>query len=145
MATLLDTTGLGIVQLDGRGRIVAANDRARDVIRTGEGLFDVGGFLHARLRKDDAKLQAVLARALPPFGVQGAAGSTMVSRPSPLPPLALHVNPVVRAEKHDPHACEAHVRQASPIASGGPGATGAFAGRPSGIPALKTEAAADQR
>ena len=33
MATLLDTTGLGIVQLDGRGRIVAANDRARDVIR----------------------------------------------------------------------------------------------------------------
>ena len=33
LATLLDTTGLGIVQLDGRGRIVAANDRARDVIR----------------------------------------------------------------------------------------------------------------
>ena len=33
MATLLDTTGLGIVQLDGRGRIVAVNDRARDVIR----------------------------------------------------------------------------------------------------------------
>ena len=98
MAKLLDTTGLGIVQLDGRGRIVAANDRARDVIRTGEGLFDVGGFLHARSAKDDAELQAVLARALPPLGVQGAAGSTMVTRPSPLPPLALHVNPVVRAE-----------------------------------------------
>ena len=98
MATLLDTTGLGIVQLDGRGRIVAANDRARDVIRTGEGLFDVGGFLHARSAKDDAELQAVLARALPPLGVQGAAGSTMVTRPSPLPPLALHVNPVVRPE-----------------------------------------------
>ena len=98
MATLLDTTGLGIVQLDGRGRIVAANDRARDVIRTGEGLFDEDGFLHARSTEDDAQLQAVLARALPPFGVQGAAGSTMVSRPSPLPPLALHVNPVGRPQ-----------------------------------------------
>ena len=98
MATLLDTTGLGIVQLDGRGRIVAANDRARDVIRTGEGLFDAGGFLHARSTEDDAQLQAVLARALPPFGVQGAAGSTMVSRPSPLPPLALQVNPVGRPQ-----------------------------------------------
>ena len=98
MATLLDTTGLGIVQLDGRGRIVAANDRARDVIRTGEGLFDEDGFLHARSTEDDAKLQAVLARALPPFGVRGAAGSTMVGRPRPLPPLALHVNPVGRPE-----------------------------------------------
>ena len=74
MATLLDTTGLGIVQLDGRGRILAANDRARDVIRTGEGLFDEDGFLRARSTEDDAELQAVLAQALPPFGVQGAAG-----------------------------------------------------------------------
>ncbi len=98
VAKLLDITGLGIVQLDGRGRIVAANDRARDVLRTGEGLFDAGGFLHARSTEDDAELQAVLARALPPFGVQGAAGSTMVSRPPPLPPLALHVNPVGRPE-----------------------------------------------
>ena len=44
---LLDTTGLGIVQLDGHGRIVAANDRARDVLRTGSGLFDEGGFRRA--------------------------------------------------------------------------------------------------
>ncbi len=98
VATLLDITGLGIVQLDGRGRIVEANDRARDVLRTGEGLFDKGGFLHARLKEDNAKLQAVLARALPPSGAQGAAGPTMVSRPWPLPPLALHVNPVGRPE-----------------------------------------------
>ena len=88
MANLLDITGLGIVQLDGRGRIVAASDRARYVLRTGEGLFDAGGFLHARSTEDDAELQALLARALPPFGAQGAAGSTMVSRPPPLPPLA---------------------------------------------------------
>ena len=76
-----------------------------------------------RLRKDDAKLQAVLARALPPFGVQGAAGSTMVTRPSPLPPLALHVNPVVRAEStirtHVKHMFAKHGLSRS----GGPGAT----------------------
>ena len=62
------------------------------------GLFDKSGFLRARSAEDDAELQAVLARALPPFGVQGAAGSTMISRPFPRPPLALHVNPVGRPE-----------------------------------------------
>ena len=45
LAKLLDTTGLGIVQLDGRGRIVAANDRARDLLRTGDGLYDEDRFL----------------------------------------------------------------------------------------------------
>ena len=34
LTKLLDFTGLGIVQLDGRGRIVAANDRARDLLRS---------------------------------------------------------------------------------------------------------------
>ena len=95
---LLDTTGLGIVQLDGRGRIVAANDRARDVLRTGRGLFDEGGFLYARTPEDDGELQGLLTRALPPFGAQGAGGSTLVRRSAALPPLVLHVNPVGRQE-----------------------------------------------
>ena len=95
---LLDTTGLGIVQLDGRGRIVAANDRARDVLRTGSGLFDEGGFLYARKPEDNANLQGLLARALPPFGSRGGGGSTMVRRSAALPPLVLHVNPVGRQE-----------------------------------------------
>ena len=98
LAALLDTTGLGIVQLDGRGRIVAANDRARDLLRTGDGLFDEGGYLYARAPEDNADLQGLLARALPPFGAQGAGGSTMVGRSSALAPLALHVNPVGRQE-----------------------------------------------
>ena len=98
LAKLLDTTGLGIVQLDGRGRIVAANDRARDLLRTGDGLFDEGGFLYARGPADNANLQMLLTRALPPFGAQGAGGSTMVGRSSALPPLVLHVNPVSRQE-----------------------------------------------
>ena len=95
---LLDTTGLGIVQLDGRGRIAAANDRARDVLRTGSGLFDEGGFLYARTPEDNANLQGLLTRALPPFGAQGAGGSTLVRRSAALPPLVLHVNPVGRQE-----------------------------------------------
>ena len=98
LAKLLDTTGLGIVQLDRRARIVAANDPARDVLRTGEGLFDEGGFLHARGSEDDAELQRLLARALPRFGARGAGGSTMIGRAAPRPPLVVHVNPVGRQE-----------------------------------------------
>ena len=98
LADLLDTTGLGIVQLDGRGRIVAANDCARDVLRTGSGLFDEGGFLYARTAEDNAELQRLLTRALPPFGAQGAGGSTLVRRSAAQPPLVVHVNPVGRQE-----------------------------------------------
>ncbi len=98
LAKLLDSTGLGIVQLDGRGRIVAANDRARDLLRTGDGLFDKGGLLYARAPGDNAKLQALLTQALPRFGGQGAGGSTMVGRQAGVAPLVLHVNPVGRQE-----------------------------------------------
>ena len=94
LAEMLEATGAGIVQLDVRGRIVAVNDRAREVLRAGDGLCDEGGTLFARTRKDDARLQSLLARALPPFGAQGAGGSTTVSRSGALPPLVLHVNPV---------------------------------------------------
>ena len=94
LAELLEATGAGIIQLDARGRIVAANDRAREVLQAGDGLCDGGGALFARSRKDDARLQSLLARALPRFGAQGAAGSTTVSRSGALPPLVLHVNPV---------------------------------------------------
>ena len=98
LTKLLDITGLGIIQLDGRGRIIAANDRARDSLRIGDGLFDEGGFLYARTPEDNAELQGLLTRALPPFGAQGTGGSTVVTRSSALPPLVLHVNPVGREE-----------------------------------------------
>ena len=94
LAGLLDATGLGIVQLNARGRIVVANDRARDVLRTGDGLYDKGGFLFAQAQADDDLFQAVLARALPPFGDRGEGGSLTIKRPAPLPPLVVHVNPL---------------------------------------------------
>ena len=99
LAKQLDTTGLGIIQLDARGRIVEANDVARAMLRTRKGLFDKDGFLHARAPEDDAGLQGLLARALPPFGARGAGGSTMIGRAAPLPPLVVHIHPVGRQEK----------------------------------------------
>ena len=91
---MLDTAGSGIVQLDWRGRILEANDRARVLLRIADGLFDEDGFLFAREPEDDAGLQRLLSRALPPFGAQGVAGSMMVRRSGTLPPLRLHVTPV---------------------------------------------------
>ena len=95
---LLDATGLGVLQLDARGQIVVANDRARNLLRMSDGLFDEKGFLFARAPRDNDDLQALLNRALPPFGAQAAGGSMILNRPSGLPPLALHVNPVSRQE-----------------------------------------------
>ena len=102
LAGMLDTTGSSIIQLDGRGRIVAASDGARDVLRTGDGLFDKGGGLYARSPADDADLQGLLTRALPTCGGAGASGSMTVRRSAGLPPLVLHVNPVGRRETDFP-------------------------------------------
>ena len=96
MAELLDATDLGIVQLDVRGQIVEVNDRARSLLRTGDGLSDKGGFLFARTRQDNAGLQELVGRALPPFGIEVAGGWTIVERPDASPPLVLHVIPVSR-------------------------------------------------
>ena len=95
---LLDVNGLGVIQLDWRGRIMAANDRARELLPTGEALFDEDGFLFARSPEDNADLQGLLARALPPFRAQGAAGSVTVRRSGGLQPLVLHVHPVGRRD-----------------------------------------------
>ena len=91
---LLDNTRLGAIQLDRRGTILAANDRARDMLRRGDGLTDRGGFLGARWAADAARLKQLLVRALPPYGGEAAGGSMTVRREFHLPRLVLHVNPV---------------------------------------------------
>lgn len=96
---LLAATGCGIIQLDWRGRIVAANDRARELLRTADGLLDQGGRLSARWPEDDAHLQRLVARALPPYGSPGAAGSMMVRRSGKQPPLKLQVVPAGSQEE----------------------------------------------
>ena len=94
LTQLLETNSIGVIQLDRSGRIAEANDHARDLLRRRTGLSDIGGFLGAWLPADDANLQALLARALPPLASQGVSGSTTIGRPSPLPRLVVHVNPV---------------------------------------------------
>ena len=94
LAKLLDDTRTGVIQLDRRGRIVAANDRAGAVLRQGDGLSGRGGFLHARLPSENDRLYKLLARALPRFGDQGIGGSLAVTRSHHLSRLVLHVSPV---------------------------------------------------
>ena len=92
---LLENTRVGVIQLDGHGRIVAINDRARKLLRDGDVLFDQAGALRASSLEDNTELQTLLGRALPPYGGQGESGS-MVVRPrgSTLPSTVLHVIPV---------------------------------------------------
>ena len=98
LAAMLETTGPGVFQVDWRGKIVAASDGARKFLRADGGLVDSGGFLNARSREDDAVLQGLLARALPPFGRQGTGGSMVLRRSPGRNPVELHVNPVGQHE-----------------------------------------------
>ena len=94
LENLLEATGLGVMQLDRRARLVAANDRARALLRAGDVLFDRDRCLFARPPRANAELQDLLGRALPPFGTRGAAGTMVARRPSGPPPLVVHVIPV---------------------------------------------------
>ena len=96
-ASALDLLGndrVGVIRLDRRGRVTAANDRALALLKEPGGLYDRGGCLRAALPFEDRKLQDLLAAALPFSGGAGAGGSMPVSRPAPLPHLAVHVSPV---------------------------------------------------
>ena len=93
-AALLESTQVGVIQLNRGGKIVATNDRALDILKRGEGLVDRGGYLNARIAADNDRLKKLLALAIPAFGGQAAAGSMTVGRSPHLPRLALHVNPV---------------------------------------------------
>lgn len=93
-AQLLDNRRSGIIQLDRQGRIVEANDRARHLLLQRDGLTDAGGVLAAETPGEDAELQHLLGRALPPWGLQGAGGSMKVTRPEAGAPLVLEVQPV---------------------------------------------------
>ena len=103
LESLLEATGLAVLQLDWRARIVAANDRARSLLRAGDVLFDAGGCLFARSPTANVELQDLLARALPPFGTPGAGGTMIARRPPGQPPQVLHVIPVGGGET-DPGA-----------------------------------------
>lgn len=93
---MLQRSGTGIIQLDGRGRILAATDRALHYLRRSDCLFDRDRFLHARSAPDNAVLRQLLVRALPPRGKRGVGGSMTVRGPGVVPGLVVHVSPVGR-------------------------------------------------
>ena len=89
---LLDNRRIGVIHLDRYGRIVAANDRARDILRRGDGLSDRDGVLRARAPADQVRLERLVADALPAAGA--ISGSITLRRPSLLPRFTVHVKPV---------------------------------------------------
>ena len=94
VTALLDNPRMGVLQLDRRGRIMAVNDRARLIIRHGDGLSDKDGVLRARLPNDQLRLERLLGAALPTSGAVAVGMSMRLRRQSGLPPLVVHVKPV---------------------------------------------------
>ena len=94
LPALLGTTRVGVICLDRSGRIVETNDRARRILLQGDGLFDQGGVLAARLPADHVRFERLLRGALPRFGRTACGGSMLVGRSSGRPSLAVYVNPL---------------------------------------------------
>ena len=70
-----------------------ANDRARAILRHGDGLLDRGGVLSARVPADRDRLERLVADALPTAGA-AVSGSMRLRRAAVLPPFVVHVKPV---------------------------------------------------
>ena len=94
VTVLLDTSRIGVICLDRRGQIVEANDRARAILRNGDGLSDRGGVLSARVPADNARLERLVAAALPTSSALAVSGSMRLHRASVQPPFVVHVKPV---------------------------------------------------
>lgn len=92
---LLENGRVGVIQLDRRGRVLAANAPAVDILRNGSGLNDRDGALYAFRAVDHDRLQELLRRALPEPGSGTRSGGSMtLPHPCGGTPLALHVSPV---------------------------------------------------
>ena len=94
VAALLDNPRIGVLHLDRRGQIIAANDRARSLLRHGDGWSEEDGALRARAPGDQFRLQQLMTDALPTSGAAAVSGSMRLGRSSGLPPLVVHVKPV---------------------------------------------------
>ena len=93
VTALLDNSRIGVLHLDRRGKIIEVNDRARSILRHGDGLSDRDGVLGALNPDDQRHLEGLVAGALPTAAVT-VSGSMLLARPSGLPPFVVHVKPV---------------------------------------------------
>ena len=94
VTALLDNVRIGVVHLDRRGRILAANGRASDILRQGDALSDEDGLLHVREHADQQRLDWLVANALPGAGSVAVSGSMPLHQTSALPRYVVHVKPV---------------------------------------------------
>ena len=94
VTALLDNPRIGVLELDRRGRILEGNDRARSLLRRGDGLLDRNGMLRARAPADQVRLERLLGVALPASGAVAVSGSMVLRRSSVVPPFVVHVKPV---------------------------------------------------
>ena len=94
VTALLDNPRIGVLHLDRRGRIMAANDRAHGILRHSDGLSDRNGMLHARTPADQVRLDRLVGDALPASDAAAVSGSMLLRRSPALPPFAVHVKPV---------------------------------------------------
>lgn len=97
-ATLLENVRIGVVHLDRRGRAIAVNDRAQGILRDGDALSDRDGELRALAPDDQARLDRLVAAAMP--GTVAVSGSMPLRRASVRPPLVAHVIPVRVPQPH---------------------------------------------
>ena len=74
--------GIGVIHLDWRGRLLEANDSARDLLRQGNGLTEEGGFLSAHWPDDDARPRSPGGGG--PAGGQCPGGGRLHAGPAPL-------------------------------------------------------------
>ena len=91
---LLDNTRVGVLHLDRHGRIMEANDRARAIFRQGDAVVGRDGELRARQPADHARLERLVAGALPTTGTPAVSGSMTLRRVSGLLPFVVHIKPV---------------------------------------------------
>lgn len=101
LSGLLANANLGVIHVDRRARVIDANDRARAILRRGDGLTDSDGALHASLSDEDDALQQVLARALPENGGAGESGSALLIREHSITRLVVHVSPIPAGGGHE--------------------------------------------
>ncbi len=97
-SALIDSFRLGVIHLDPHGRIMAANDRARAILGGDAGLRDRGGVLTFQMRKDDPRLQGLIADALPVSAAPAVSGSMVVRRQDGLPLLSVAVKPLAKPD-----------------------------------------------
>ena len=106
VTALLDNPRIGVIHLDRCGRMMAANDRARSILRHADGLSDRNGMLRTRAPTDQVHLERLVGGALPASGATPVSGSIRLFRSPVLPPFVVHVKPV---SVHQPDYGARHV------------------------------------